>query len=139
MLPFLKKSKKNEISILKEIFAKLTVNTVKALNEFVSQSPDSVSYSINVMPDQFPAIQVSEKVDSLNPKNIYFSGQIKDDYGFSRLNFYFKRTGADSSGKTVESSGSYPVSFAKGQISQSYYYFFDASQYSLNPGDKVEY
>lgn len=61
--------------------------SVKAVNEFVRSGADSVSYNINVVADQFPAIEVSEKKDSLNIKNIYFSGSIKDDYGFTHLNF----------------------------------------------------
>lgn len=113
--------------------------TIKALNRFVPNAGDSVNYSINVMPDQFPVIDVSEKTDSLNPKSIYFSGQVKDDYGFNRLTFYFKRSGTDSTGKATETNGSYPVNISKTQISQPYFYFFNAEQFNLQPGDKIEY
>ncbi len=113
--------------------------TIKALNKFVLLSPDSVSYNINVIPDQYPTINVSEKPDSLNPKSIYFSGQLKDDYGFTALNFHYKKFVTDSNNKLVETNGSFPVSFSKTNISQSYFYFFDASQFELGPGDKVEY
>jgi hypothetical protein len=113
--------------------------TIKAFNQFVTSAVDSVNYTINVLADQFPNIEVSEKADSLNPKNIYFSGQIKDDYGFSRLTFHFKKFGTDTNGKSAETSGSFPVALAKTQLSQPYFYFFDAEQYSLLPGDKVEY
>jgi len=113
--------------------------TIKALNQFVPTAADSVNYNISVIADQFPGIDVSEKVDSLNTKNIYFSGQIKDDYGFSRLTFHFKKFSTDTNGKTFEASGSLPVPFSKSQVSQPYFYFFDAEQYNLQPGDKVEY
>jgi hypothetical protein len=113
--------------------------TIKALNKFVSNASDSVNYNINVIADQFPAIDVSEKADSLNPKNIYFSGQIKDDYGFNRLMFHFKKFGTDTNGNATETSGNFPVPISKLQVSQPYFYFFDAAQYNLLPGDKVEY
>lgn len=113
--------------------------TIKALNGFVPNAADSVNYSINVLADQFPAIDVSEKKDSLNPKNIYFSGQIKDDYGFNRLSFNFKKFATDSTGKEKETSGSYPVNISRAQISQPYFYFLDAAQFNLGPGDKIEY
>jgi hypothetical protein len=113
--------------------------TIKALNEFISNSPDSVSYNIHVVADQFPNIEVSEKIDSLNPKQVYFSGQIKDDYGFSKLTFYFKKFSTDSNGKSTETVGNFPISLVKGQVSQPYFYFLDATQYNLLPGDKVEY
>ncbi|MDX2173344.1 MAG: DUF4175 family protein [Bacteroidota bacterium] len=114
--------------------------TIKALNQFVLQAADSVNYSINVIPDQFPVINVTEKLDSLNPKNIYFSGQIKDDYGFSRLTFHFKKYGTDSTGKSTETNGSYPINLInKSQTNQPYFYFLDASLYNLKPGDKIDY
>lgn len=113
--------------------------TIKALNQFVSNSSDSVNYNISVIADQFPNIDVSEKVDSINPKNIYFSGQIKDDYGFSRLTFYFKKFSTDTNGKATETSGSFPIAVQKGQVSQPYFYFLDAAQYDLQAGDKIEY
>ncbi|MEO6304290.1 MAG: DUF4175 family protein [Bacteroidia bacterium] len=113
--------------------------TIKAINQFVLTSSDSVNYSINVVPDQYPIIDVNEKLDSLNPKNVYFSGQIKDDYGFSRLNFHYKRSGTDTTGKAFETNGSYPINLTKGQITQPYFYFLDAAQFNLQPGDKIEY
>lgn len=113
--------------------------TIKALNQFVSNTADSVNYGINVVADQFPSIDVSEKRDSLDPKSIYFSGTIKDDYGFSRLMFYFKKFTTDSNGTASQTSGNYPVNFSKNQITQSYFYFLDAAQFNLQPGDKIEY
>ncbi len=113
--------------------------TIKAVNKFVLTAADSVNYSINVVPDQYPTIDVNEKLDSLNPKNIYFSGQIKDDYGFNRLNFHYKKSGTDSSGKATETNGSFPITVNKTQVAQPYFYFLDAAQFNLQPGDKIEY
>ncbi len=113
--------------------------TVRAFNEFVKDSPDSVNYSINVIPDQYPSIDVSEKIDSTNIKNVYFSGQVKDDYGFSGLYFRFKKYATDSTGRESETSGSYPVHVETKQVSQPYFYYLDAAQYNLQPGDKIEY
>ncbi len=113
--------------------------TIKAINRFVSEAVDSVNYGITVVPDQFPSIDVSEKKDSLDQRNIYFSGQIKDDYGFTALTFHFKKFYTDSNGQQKEASGTYPVNFSKSQISQPYFYFLDASQFNLGQGDKIEY
>ncbi|MCC6370967.1 MAG: hypothetical protein IT236_08185 [Bacteroidia bacterium] len=113
--------------------------SVKTLNHFIKGVGDSVNYAIGVVPDQFPAIEVESKPDSLNPKSIYFSGQIKDDYGFSRLMFNYTSSVTDSAGKTQRISGTSPVSFSKNNISQSYFYYFDAAQFEMQPGDKIEY
>lgn len=120
-------------------FLKSNNYSIKVLNKFIFKALDSVNYSINVILDQSPLIQVSEKRDSLEPKNIYFSGQIKDDYGFSRLTFHSKKIAIDSIGIVTEINGSFPINFLKSNSSQTYFYFLDAKQFNLNPGDKIEY
>ncbi|MBK6984624.1 MAG: hypothetical protein IPH32_07640 [Bacteroidetes bacterium] len=82
------KSSEDEFSFSKRMMQSMPYS-IKTMNHFLKQNPDSVNYRINVVPDQVPLIDVSEKTDSLNPKNIYFSGTIKDDYGFTRLTFKY--------------------------------------------------
>ena len=84
------KSSEDEFSFSKRMMQSMPYS-IKTMNHFLKQNPDSVNYTINVVPDQVPLIDVSEKTDSLNPKNIYFSGTIKDDYGFTRLTFKYTR------------------------------------------------
>ncbi|MDI9341292.1 MAG: DUF4175 family protein [Sediminibacterium sp.] len=111
----------------------------KASNHLVQNTPDSVNYSIQVIPDQFPAIEAEANPDTTNTKHIYFSGSIKDDYGFSSLQFHFKKTVTDSLGKPKEENGSFPISIQKTQVLQPFYYYLDISTYNLGPGDKLEY
>jgi hypothetical protein len=116
-----------------------TSYSIKTMNHFLKQNPDSVNYTINVVPDQVPLIDVSEKTDSLNPKNIYFSGTIKDDYGFTRLAFKYVHYTQDSTGKAIVKNGEQMMGVNKTQITQPYYYFLDASRFDVLPGDKIEY
>jgi hypothetical protein len=132
------KSSENEFSCAKQIMHN-TNYSIKTLNHFIKQNPDSVNYSINVIPDQTPFIDVNEKTDSLNPKNIYFSGSIKDDYGFHQLVFKYIHYSKDSLEKPIVKTGEQVIGINKQQISQPYYHFFDASRFQLLPGDKIEY
>jgi hypothetical protein len=116
-----------------------TAYSIKTLNHFMKQNPDSANYTLNVIADQVPAIDVSEKTDSLNTKNVYFSGTIKDDYGFTRLAFKYSHYTQDSSGKPLVKNGEQVMGLNKQQITQPYYYFLDASRFNLLPGDKIEY
>lgn len=116
-----------------------TSYSIKTMNHFLKQNPDSVNYTINVIPDQVPLIDVSEKVDSLNSKNIYFSGTVKDDYGFTKLQFKYTLYTQDSLGKPIIKTGEQAMGIDKQQISQPYFYFLDASKFQLLPGDKIEY
>ena len=116
-----------------------TTYSIKTMNHFIKQNPDSVNYTLNVIADQVPTIDVSEKTDSINPKNIYFSGSVKDDYGFSRLIFKYTHYTKDSTEKPVVKSGEQIIGLNKQQITQPYFYFLDASRFNVLPGDKVEY
>ncbi|MGZ4088766.1 MAG: hypothetical protein ACXVPD_14930, partial [Bacteroidia bacterium] len=128
----------DKFSLLKQLM-RSTSYSIKTSNALVERMGDSVNYSINVMPDQIPLIDVSEKTDSLNFRNIYFSGSIKDDYGFSSLNFHYTFYTSDSLGRPLVKNGQMPVGFNRTQVSQPYFYFFDASPFNLKPGDKIDY
>ncbi len=132
------KSSEDEFSFSKRMMQSMPYS-IKTMNHFLKQNPDSVNYTINVVPDQVPLIDVSEKTDSLNPKNIYFSGTIKDDYGFTRLTFKYTQYTQDSTGKAIVKNGEQIIGVNKQQITQPYYYFLDASRFELLPGDKIEY
>ena len=132
------RSSEDEFSFSKRMMQS-TSYSIKTMNHFLKQNPDSVNYTINVVPDQVPLIDVSEKTDSLSPKNIYFSGTIKDDYGFTRLAFKYTHYTQDSTGKSIVRNGEQIMGVNKQQITQPYYYFFDASRFDLLPGDKIEY
>lgn len=112
---------------------------LKATNVMVDKAIDSVSYVINVIPDQYPMIDLTQTVDTINTKNIYLSGSVKDDYGFSRLNMVLKKHSTDSTNKPIESTEVIPININPKQISQTYYYFLNTSTFNLLPGDKIEY
>ncbi len=50
---------------------------------------DSVRYSIQAFADLPPRISIAETIDSSQVKMRYFTGEVKDDYGFSRLTFAY--------------------------------------------------
>lgn len=133
----------NESAKDKFSFSKLLVQStgyyIKTKNQFVTTYGDSVNYGINVLADQSPYIDVSEKADSVDFKSIYFSGTIKDDYGFNKLVFHYTHYATDSLGKSTQKTGEYMLGVNKSQIAQSYYYYFNANTFELKPGDKVEY
>jgi hypothetical protein len=133
-----KKNGENRFMLTRRIM-KSSDYTIRTSNRFVPVSPDSVTYGIKVVNDQFPQIDAEGKTDSLNVKNIYYSGQIRDDYGFSSLSFHWKKTGLDSNGRSIDLSGEIPLPLQKDGISMPFFYLLDASQYQLSSGDRLEY
>jgi hypothetical protein len=62
----------------------------------ITQPELALSYSIEVIPDLFPEIEVVQMIDTLQLTRFYFKGIIGDDYGFSNLRFHFNIDNSDS-------------------------------------------
>ena len=128
----------NVFSYSSQLFNNKTYNITTA-NEFL-KSGDSISYSINVIPDMYPSIQVEERPDSISSQRIYFKGQIKDDYGFSKLAFNYKFLTENDSNKSV--SGrlvSQQLGLNKQITQDNFFHYWDLTSFNIQPGDEIEY
>jgi hypothetical protein len=133
----LKPSAENKFEFTKR-FMQNAAYSINTNNRFV-QKADSVNYSINVIPDAYPVIDMHEKRDSLKPDLVYFSGNIKDDYGFKNFQFHYKIYTSDSSGNTSEKAQEYDMPLHPEQLTQPFVHYIDIAKMALKPGDKVEY
>ncbi len=108
-------------------------------NNFM-QSVDSVRYAVNVIPDQYPAITVEQQQDSLSSKRHYFRGIIKDDYGFSKLQFVYRFIqSSDSSGARENNVYTEPLSFNRSNTADVFFHLWDLSTIDIQAGDEVEF
>lgn len=97
---------------------------------------DTLSYAVSVVDDAYPMIAVMQMSDSLMPERHFFKGQIKDDYGFSKLEFVVVRTNVSDT--SVKETQRVPIAITR-DASQEFYYSSDFSQIALNPGDHIKY
>lgn len=134
----LQSAKENQFE-WKQRLTKNSVYSVYAYNEYF-RSRDSIRYYINVIPDQFPTIQVKEQQDSLNSKRIYFGGEIADDYGFKKLVFTYAFIGKkDSVGKEINHAFTKEVPIAPKANRDVFYHEWNLNELTLSPGDQLEY
>ncbi len=118
------------------VFSNSTSYSVKAQNSYKKQQ-DSLSYTITVIPDSYPAITIEQQKDSVLQSRMFFQGVIRDDYGFSRLSFtYTLISGSDTSLKDTKTNN---LVFNKTLNQQSFYYSFDINELVKNPGDEMDY
>ncbi len=96
---------------------------------------DSLTTSINVIPDLYPSIDVSESKDSVFLSLLNFDGEIKDDYGLRMLKFHYTVYKEQKEGD--KNTISIPV--AGGMVSESFSYPFDTKLLDMKPGDKLVY
>lgn len=50
---------------------------------------ENLAFTLNVVKDQYPEIDVQSKQDSTNSQRVFFLGQISDDYGLTRLRLVY--------------------------------------------------
>lgn len=109
-------------------------------NQFL-KGKDSIDYSISVVPDLYPAISVEERKDSISQLRLYFTGEVKDDYGFTRLQFSYRALNAkDSLGNEVPMTTQFvnlPV--RTNLVRDQFYYFWDLASLGIEVGDEIEY
>lgn len=79
----------------------------------------ALSYSIEIIPDLFPEIQINQVNDSLQLTRFFFKGIIGDDYGFSNLRFHYN---IDNSDSTIS------IPFVRNLTDQDFYFSFDFSE-----------
>lgn len=100
-------------------------------------SSDTLTSEILVIKDAYPEIFVQCRQDSVFNDRFYFKGNIRDDYGFSALQFVYTRY--DENEKPVGEAKTIDIPFKDNVTLQDFYYYFDAVTFGLNPGDRIEY
>ncbi len=95
---------------------------------------DTIAYYLDVIPDQFPRIDVVSSIDSNQVSQHYFGGTIADDYGLRALVFHY--TVKKSSGEEIKHKTNLKIG---GQTAQEFFHSFDFKTLNLEPGDQVDY
>ncbi len=102
-----------------------------ASNQHMKDS-DTLTMFIDVIPDSYPTIEVEEIRDSLLLNKAYFTGNISDDYGFTRLKFFVKSSTQSEFTETE-------LPFSQQIVEQKFFYMFDFSTVPNWRDEKIEY
>lgn len=102
-----------------------------------AESPkgDSMVYAVQVIPDEYPVIQVQQRADSIQNSTIYFTGELSDDHGLKKLMMHYSLKKKDGQPQ-VQSN---PVTLRQSGNRQSFFHVFDVRSLNIEPGDEVEY
>ncbi len=100
-----------------------------------SKNKDKISYSIDVIKDQYPEITVENLQDSVLYKSILLGGRINDDYGISELSLNYEiEINANESEKNVIN-----IPINSGRAQQNFFYAWNTDSLRLKPGEKISY
>ena len=96
-----------------------------------NQIIDPLSFSIDVLPDSYPDIRV-ESFDEQLSTDVYYSGLVTDDYGFSRLTFNCIVK------EPFEKKIIKPIALDLKQTRTSFFYSFNMDSLGIMPGQNME-
>lgn len=119
--------------------------TVRAMQSFTygfaaknqyTPTADTLEYAVTVIEDALPMIAVVELRDSLLNDRLFFHGRIKDDYGFTKLEFKILRTNVQDT--SIRDVISYEIGIGNESV-QEFNYSTRLDDVVLNPGDRLVY
>lgn len=96
-----------------------------------SSNKNPIPFTVEVIPDAYPEIQVQPFNEDYS-KQIYYSGLIADDYGFSKLLYHFVVENKD------RQSFAKKININKSETRSSFYYSVDLDTLEIYPGDEVK-
>lgn len=104
----------------------------------VEGTGDTLSYTLNVIPDQPPLLELEERADSLLPTLRAFKGTASDDYGLRSLYFQYDihSQGSDKNKKATQKIN---LPLPSGVKLFTFTHAVDFSVFNLQPGDEVIY
>ncbi len=95
---------------------------------------DSFKYRVQVIPDQFPVIQLQQFKDTVSGKQVVITGTAGDDYSITRVTFNYQISDKNATVTTK----SIPVKINQGALS-SFQHYFDIQELNLKLGQKLTY
>ena len=105
---------------------------------FISNSllpnADSVSYTLTVIPDLFPSIDLEKFSDSTDNRVVYLAGEASDDYGIRNLSLHYT---IEREGKLIKQEAM-PMAISPGKQT-TYNYTLNMRSFDLKAGDKFSY
>ena len=127
----------NDRANFRQTAVQSTGYSIQTSNQYIPFG-DSIHYRIQVVPDLHPSISMQEEKDSASFKWVYFTGEVKDDYGFSRLTFNYRLTkrdgaAADDEAHTID----LPVN--RESTGDIFFHSWDLGQLGISPGDVFTY
>jgi len=103
-----------------------------------SINKEKISYFVNVIPDEYPRINVEQFKDTVLFNYISVGGNISDDYGLSNLKLFY-RINESKQGDKVGTFHSLPISIQRNVASQSFIYNWKIDSLKILPGQNLEY
>lgn len=125
---FFKQNNASNFSAEKRVFKNLEYNISISNNNL--KDYESLAFSLKVVKDAFPEINLKHEIDSLDGQSLYFYGQVSDDYGLRKLQLVYYPSGEENNKKTE------PITVGSSNFSEFVSAF--PNQLQIEPGISYE-
>ncbi|HEX9651384.1 MAG TPA: DUF4175 family protein [Cyclobacteriaceae bacterium] len=124
----------NQFVEAKKQFFKSEEYEIKLRNKF-SENLQKINYSVSVIPDQYPEINLNIFQDTVLYSFLILGGYLEDDYGLSRLGLFYEieRNNNKSDWQSI------PIPLVSHQNNQSFYYEWTLGDMNIKEGEKINY
>jgi len=112
-----------------------TEYSLRLTNEY-STNKDLITYKLNVVPDEFPTINLNTFQDTVLYSYLILGGNISDDYGLTALHLNYTILDKNDRDKI---SSSIQIPILPGQNNQRYFHQWDLDSVNFVQGDKIKY
>ncbi len=104
-----------------------------------SANKQNIRYYLDVIPDQYPKINLEQFQDTTMYKFLVLGGNVSDDHGLNQLALYYRfEQNSDEKAADTEYQR-LDLNLDTRQINQSYYHQWQIDSFNLQPGDKIRY
>lgn len=101
-------------------------------NSYVGSTYEKIPYSIDIVKDAYPTIEVTRDEDTTSQFRNFFTGVVADDYGVSSVSFFYKKSSdASWKRKSISAKGS--------KTAQKFYHAIDIREFNLGKGETLQY
>ncbi|WP_027002670.1 DUF4175 family protein [Hugenholtzia roseola] len=114
-----------------------TAYHIKLKNQY-SQNKEEIKYFLNVIPDEYPQISLTEFEDTLMYDYIALGGAVSDDYGISKIALHYRISDPNAPNQQAKFQ-TLPIAHNKNAISQQYFYQLELQKLGLKAGQQIEY
>jgi len=109
--------------------------SIRLQNDY-SHNRDQITYSINVLKDEYPELVVDHLQDSMLYSNIVLGGSAKDDHGVTELMVRYQIVSNQENNEPLKGIR---IPLNSNQPQQSFFYQWNLDSLKLNPGDQLNY
>lgn len=117
----------------------ITQNYSIRLKNQYSENKARIFYTINVIPDKFPDLNVNIYQDTVLYSFLALAGNLSDDHGLTKFRLFYNVEKEDDNKKEESIFNQIEIPLSGRQSNQTFFHHWELKDFDLQEGDKINY